>query len=133
MSERHRDTRSHFFRPSARRVDCCLRRLQVDAGAVPVGLDGVERPALGDHLEFRRAQLRERGGGHGGGSGKRRGGCRLEGGGAGPGEGRDPGVRVGGAQSRLEVRDLFLQLAVFGAQIFDFARLAKPLTHVLPP
>ena len=49
-----------FWR-SAGRVDRRLRRLQVDAGAVPVGLDGVERPALGDHLEFGRAQLLERG------------------------------------------------------------------------
>lgn len=46
---------------SARGVDRCLRRLQADAGAVPVGLDGVESPALGDHLEFGCAQLWERG------------------------------------------------------------------------
>ena len=46
---------------SACGVDRCLRCLQADAGAVPVGLDGVESPALGDHLEFGCAQLWERG------------------------------------------------------------------------
>ena len=124
--------------PSAGRVDCRLRGLQADAGAVLVGLNGVDHPALSDHLEF--------GGTHFGGRGRGRGGCadweggnwglrycRLRSGGYRAGKRSDPGVRVGGAQSRLEVRDLFLQLAVFGAQIFDFARLAKPLTHVLPP
>lgn len=60
MSERHRE-RSPMCQPSAGRVDCRLRRLQVEAGAVLVVLDGVDHPAVGDQLDLHRVQFRERG------------------------------------------------------------------------
>ena len=123
---------------SAGGVDRGLRRLEADAGAFLVGHDGGDHPTLGDHLEFGGTHLGGRGRCRGGGAGWEGGNwglwhCRLGSGGYRAGKRSDPSVRVGGAQSRLEVRDLFLESLVLGAQLLDLGCLTKPLTHVLPP